>query len=138
MVAKVRAACLIIGCLILFTVLSSVSACATSGPERAVRGYIAAVNVGDCQQALEYVVPDRRWGFWSYDLGQPRSCRSRKVAKYHHIESTLVRDSERFPGCIEVRVTADKTKWDGAYQAREALFVTERIEGIWYIRSASW
>jgi len=131
-------ACFIVRSLLLLFILSSAIACSKSGPERAVWGYIAAVNAGDCKKALEYISPGRRWGFWSYDLGQPRSCRSRKVAKYHNIQSTLVRDSERFPGCKEVRVTADKIKWNGAYQAPEALFVTERIEGVWYIRSASW
>jgi len=124
--------------LLLLFVLSSAISCSKPGPERAVRGYIAAVNAGDCQKALEYISSDRRWGFWSYDLGQPRSCHSRKVAKHHNIQSILVRDSERFPGAKEVRVIADRVKWDGTYQAREALFVTEKIEGTWYIRSASW
>ena len=142
--AEVRVAACIASCMLL--VLPSATACSKtsassvepSGPERVVWGYIAAVNAGDCQEALEHISPDRRWGFWSYDLGQPRSCRSRKVTKYHNIQSTLVRDSQRFPGCKEVSVTADKIKWNGAYQAREGLFVTERIEGVWYIRSASW
>jgi len=134
----VKLACSAVGPLLLLLLVSSTTACRQSGPEQAVRGYMAAVNAGDCQKALEYVSPDRRWGFWSYDLGQPRSCRSRKVAKYYNIRAASVDESDRFPGCKEVRVAADRIKWDGAYQVPEALFVTESIEGIWYIRSASW
>lgn len=136
MPASAKIAYLALICLML--ALSGAVACSRSGPERAVQGYMVAVNAGDCRKALEYISPHRRLGFWSYDLGQPRSCRSRKVAKYHNIQGTLVRDSERFPGCREVTVKADKVKWDGAFRAQEALFVTERIEGGWYIRSASW